>query len=64
MRDLIDKKNKLYRNSTKLKTLKFINELKRNQAIVTQLIKEQDDQYKLWYFYKEYIKAIEKERKR
>lgn len=64
-RDLIDKKNQLYNSSVRLKTLKFINELRKDkQEIVTQLIEEQDKQYRHWYFYREYLKALNKEKRR
>lgn len=64
-RDLIDKKNQLYNSSIRLKTLKFINELRKDkQDIVTELIKEQDKQYRQWYFYREYLKAINKEKRK
>lgn len=62
MRDLIDKRNKLNYNSQNLRTIKFIEMLKRED--VTKLIKEQNNVYKQFIFYKEYIKAINKEKRR
>lgn len=62
MRDLIDKRNKLNKNSQALRTIKFIQELKRED--VTKLIEEQDNTYKQFIFYKEYIKAINKEKRK
>lgn len=63
-RDLYDKRNKLYQSSRRLKTLKFISELKRDRETVTRLIEEQDKQYKQWLFYTKYINAIDKEKRR
>lgn len=62
MRDLIDKRNKLNYASQNLRTIKFIEILKRDD--VTKLIKEQNEVYKQFIFYKEYIKAINKEKRR
>lgn len=62
MRDLIDKRNKLNKNSQKLRTIKFIEQLKRED--VTKLIEEQNKVYKEFLFYREYIKAINKEKRR
>lgn len=62
MRDLIDKRNKLNKNSQKLRTIKFLEELKRED--VTKLIEEQNKVYKEFLFYREYIKAINKEKRR
>lgn len=68
MRDLIDKRNKLNRYSQRLRTLKFdttvFNPRDRNNEKITSIIKEQDDIYKQFIFYKEYIKKLSKERKR
>lgn len=63
-RELYDKRNKLYQSSKRLKTLKFISELKRDRETVTRLIEEQDKQYKQWLFYTKYLKAIDKEKRR
>jgi hypothetical protein len=63
MRDLIDKKNKLNTNSQKLRTLKFSATLWNSRKDVTRLIKEQNEAYKKFIFYKEFIKAQSKERK-
>lgn len=62
MRDLIDKRNKLNKNSQKLRTIKFLEQLKRED--VTKLIEEQNKVYKEFLFYREYIKAINKEKRR
>ena len=62
MRDLIDKRNKLNKNSQNLRTIKFIEQLKRED--VTKLIEEQNKVYKEFLFYREYIKAINKEKRR
>lgn len=68
MRDLIDKRNELNRYSQRLRTLKFdttvFNPRNRNNEKITQLIKEQDNIYKQFIFYKEYLKELSKERKR
>ena len=63
-RELYDKRNKLYQSSRRLKTLKFLNELKNDRELVTRLIEEQDKQYKQWLFYTKYINAIDKEKRR
>lgn len=63
-REVLDKRTKLYLSSKRLKTLKFINELKQDRETVTRLIQEQDKQYKKWLFYDYYIKAIDKEKRR
>lgn len=63
MRDLIDKRNKLNTNSQKLRTLKFSSTLWNSRADVTRLIKEQNEVYNKFIFYKEFIKAQSKERK-
>lgn len=63
MRDLIDKKNQLNRNSQKLRTLKFSSTLWNSRTDVTRLIKEQNEVYNKFIFYKEFIKAQSKERK-
>ena len=62
MRDLIDKRNELNKNSQNLRTIKFIEQLKRED--VTKLIEEQNKVYKEFLFYREYIKAINKEKRR
>lgn len=62
MRSLIDKRNKLNKNSQSLRTIKFIEVLKRQD--VTKLIEEQNKVYKKFIFYREYIKAINKEKRR
>ena len=63
MRDLIDKRNKLNTNSQSLRTLKFSATLWNSRKDVTRLIKEQNEAYKKFIFYKEFIKAQSKERK-
>ena len=69
MRDLIDKRNQLSRYSQRLRTLKFDTSVfHNNNAIrkekITELINEQDKMYHKFMFYKEYIKEVNKERKR
>lgn len=63
MRDLIDRKNELNRNSQKLRTLKFSSTLWNSRTDITRLIKEQNEVYNKFIFYKEFIKAQSKERK-
>lgn len=63
MRDLIDRKNELNRNSLNLRTLKFSTTLVNSRADVTRLIKEQNEIYNKFIFYREFIKAKSKERK-
>ncbi len=62
MRSLIDKRNKLNKNSQSLRTIKFMEVLKRQD--VTKLIEEQNKVYKEFIFYREYIKALNKEKRR
>lgn len=64
MRDLIDKKNQLNRNSQKLRILKFSSTLWNSRTDVTRLIKEQNEVYNKFIFYKEFIKAKSKEKRR
>lgn len=63
-RDIIDKRNELNRNSLRLRSLKFDITLWNSRNDVTRLIKEQDDTYKKFIFYKEFIKAQNKEKRR
>ena len=62
MRSLLDKRNKLNKNSRALRTIKFVQQLKRED--VTVLINEQNEVYKQFIFYKEMIKAYEKEKRK
>lgn len=62
MKDILIKKQELCNKSQKLQTAKFDIKLKREQ--VTKLIEEQDKIYKQYDFYKEFLKAIEKEKRR
>ena len=67
MRDLIDKRNQLNKYSQRLRTLKFDTTVfnpHQNKEKITQLIKEQNEMYHKFIFYKEYIKELNKERKR
>lgn len=67
MRELIDKRNKLNRYSQRLRTLKFDTSVfnpRENKAKITELIKEQNEIYNQFIFYKEYLKELNKERKR
>lgn len=61
-KDLLERKKDLCNRSMNLRTIKFNINLKREQ--ITKLIEEQNNAYQQFNFYKEYIKAIEKERKR
>ena len=60
MKSIIIKRNKLCNNSIELRSAKFNNTLSREK--VSELIKEQDKVYKQFEFYKEFIKAYEKEK--
>lgn len=62
MKDIILKRNQLCNKSLKLRTAKFNQHLKREQ--VTKLIEEQDKIYNQYIFYKQYLKAYEKEKKK
>ena len=67
MRDLIDKRNQLNKYSQRLRTLKFDTSVfhpRENKAKITELIKEQNEIYNQFIFYKEYLKELNKERKR
>lgn len=62
MKDIIIKRNNLCKKSIALRSAKFDTKLKREQ--VTELIKTQDDIYKQYNFYKGFLKAYEKEKKK
>ena len=62
MKDIIIKRNQLCNKSLKLRTAKFNVKLKREQ--ITKLIEEQDKIYNQYIFYKQYLKAYEKEKKK
>lgn len=64
MRDIIDKKKKLCNYSKELRTLKFRDDIIKNGVIVDRMIKEQNEIYKQYEFYKYYIEACNKERRR
>ena len=67
MRDLIDKRNQLNRYSQRLRALKFDTTVfnpKANKEKITELIREQNEMYNRFIFYKEYLKKINKERKK
>lgn len=65
LRDLNDEKTKLYVSSTRLKTIKFLIEhTSTKEETLQRLIREQDEQYKRWLFYKNYIEAVSKEKRR
>lgn len=67
MRDLIDRRNQLNNYSQRLRTLKFdimVFNPQQNKEKITELIKQQNDMYHKFIFYREYLKEISKERKR
>lgn len=67
MRDLIDRRNQLNKYSQRLRTLKFDTTVfnpQQNKEKITQLIKEQNEMYHKFIFYREYLKELNKERKR
>ena len=62
MKDIIIKRNELCKNSIELRSAKFNNTLSREK--VSELIKEQDKVFKQFQFYKEFLKAYEREKKK
>ena len=62
MKDILEKRNKLCKCSINLRTIKF--DLKLSKDKIEDLIKEQDKAFKEYYFYREYIKAINKEKRK
>lgn len=62
MKDLIIKKQELCKKSIILRSAKFDSKVKRED--VSKLIDEQDKVYKHYKFYDEYLKAINKEKRR
>lgn len=54
MKDLYLKRNELNEKSQKLRVVKFHGDLPREK--ITKLMKEQDEIYKRWKFYDNYIK--------
>lgn len=62
MKDLILQKQKLCKKSIILRTAKFNTKISRET--VSRLIEEQDKVYKHYKFYDEYIKAINKEKRK
>lgn len=62
MKDIFIKRNDLCKKSLELRSAKFHSPLKREQ--VTKLIEEQNKIYKEFIFYKEFLKAYEKEKKK
>lgn len=62
MKDLILQKQKLCKKSIILRTAKFDTKISRET--VSRLIEEQDKVYKHYKFYDEYIKAINKEKRK
>ena len=61
MKDLIEKKGKLCYRSMDLQTLKFDQY---NKEKVDRIMNEQNKIYKKYIFYKEYIKSINKEKRK
>lgn len=62
MKDILEKRNKLCHSSMNLRIIKFDLKLKKDK--IEDLIKEQDKAFKEYYFYREYIKAINKEKRK
>lgn len=62
MKDLLEKKDKLCYKSVNLQNVKFDIKLSKEQ--VGKLLIEQDKIYKQYIFYKEYIKSINKEKRK
>ena len=62
MKDLIVKKQELCKKSIVLRSAKFDTKVKRDD--VSRLIEEQDKVYKQYKFYEQYIKAINKEKRK
>lgn len=62
MKDILEKRNKLCESSLNLRIIKFDLKLKKDK--IEYLIKEQDKAFKEYYFYREYIKAINKEKRK
>lgn len=62
MKDILEKRNKLCHNSINLRIIKFDLKLKKDK--IEDLIKAQDKAFKEYYFYREYIKAINKEKRK
>lgn len=61
-RDIITKKHNLCRKSFELRSAKF--QLPMTREKISILIREQDKIYKQYIFYKEYLKAYEKEKRK
>lgn len=62
MKDLIIEKQKLCKKSIILRSAKFDTNIKRED--VSRLIEEQDKVYKHYKFYDEYLKTINKEKRK
>ena len=62
MKDILLKRNKLKENSIRLRTVKFDESV--NRDLTFKLNREQDEIYKKYKFYDNFIKANEKERMR
>lgn len=62
MKDLIIEKQKLCKKSIILRSAKFDTKIKRED--VSRLIEEQDKVYKHYKFYDEYLKALNKEKRK
>lgn len=61
MQDIYLKRNELCKNSIKLRSVKFDENIKREDTF--KLNKVQNEVYKKYIFYNEYIKAMQKEDK-
>ena len=62
MKDIIIKRNKLCKDSIDLRSAKFDSSLSREK--VNELVKQQDKVFKQFQFYKNFLKAYEKEKKK
>lgn len=57
MKDILLERNKLMKNSIKMRSMKFDPEL--NDKQIAEITKQQNKIYKKWYFYDKFIKARE-----
>lgn len=64
MKDVLEKRDRLYRDSTTTKHLKFNFKLVNNKEKVTRLINEHQELYNQYLFYRGFLKAYEKEKRR
>ena len=64
MRDIIDKKQKLTKYATRLKSIIYLIEIKHNREFTDKLIKEKEELERKINFLNNYIKVYRKERRR